>query len=68
MLGAVADAAAEDFDTHYRTNLLGPYLLSQRLLPMLRKRRGQVVFIKSLCLAPTAEVTDIKIRPMMNFE
>jgi NAD(P)-dependent dehydrogenase (short-subunit alcohol dehydrogenase family) len=148
MLGAVADAAAEDFDTHYRTNLLGPYLLSQCLLPMLRKRRGQIVFINSsagliaranvgqyaatkhalkaiadslreevncdgvrvlsvfagrtatpmqqrllasegrpflpdrllqpediasavinsLCLAPTAEVTEIKIRPMMKFE
>jgi NAD(P)-dependent dehydrogenase (short-subunit alcohol dehydrogenase family) len=45
--GAVAEALAEDFDLHYRTNLLGPYLLTQELLPLLRQRRGQVVFVNS---------------------
>src|SRR5262245_21174846 len=41
-MGAVAEASAEDFDLHYRTNVLGPYLLTQSLLPLLRARRGQV--------------------------
>ncbi|MBI3466484.1 MAG: SDR family NAD(P)-dependent oxidoreductase [Planctomycetes bacterium] len=45
--GAVADASVEDFDLHYRTNVLAPYLLTQTLLPLLRRQRGQVVFINS---------------------
>lgn len=46
-LGSVAEAVAEDFDLQYRTNCLGPYLLTQKLLPALRSQQGQVVFVNS---------------------
>jgi NAD(P)-dependent dehydrogenase (short-subunit alcohol dehydrogenase family) len=46
-MGSVAEAAAADFDLHYRTNLRSPYLLTQLLLPLLVERLGQVVFINS---------------------
>jgi NADP-dependent 3-hydroxy acid dehydrogenase YdfG len=45
--GRVADASAEDFDLQYRTNVLGPYLLTQGLLPLIRLRKGQIVFMNS---------------------
>ena len=40
-------APIEDLDRQYRTNVRGPYLLVQGLLPMLRACRGQVVFVNS---------------------
>lgn len=46
-LGPVARASVTDFDLQYRTNVLAPYALTQALLPMLRLRRGQIVFINS---------------------
>jgi NAD(P)-dependent dehydrogenase (short-subunit alcohol dehydrogenase family) len=46
-MGTVAEGSAEDFDLHYRTNLLGPYLLTQDLLPLILQRKGQIVFINS---------------------
>jgi NAD(P)-dependent dehydrogenase (short-subunit alcohol dehydrogenase family) len=46
-MGSVAEAAAKDFDLHYRTNLRSPYLLTQLLLPLLVKRQGQLVFVNS---------------------
>ena len=45
--GSVADAGVEDFDAQYRLNLRAPYVLTRALLPMLRARRGQIVFINS---------------------
>ena len=45
--GAIADAPVADLDEHYRVNVRGPYLLTQQLLPLLRARRGQVVFVNS---------------------
>jgi NAD(P)-dependent dehydrogenase (short-subunit alcohol dehydrogenase family) len=45
--GSVGKAPAEEFDLHYQTNLLGPYLLTQELLPMLLEQRGQIVFVNS---------------------
>jgi short-subunit dehydrogenase len=47
-IGAVERAAIEEFDHQYRVNLRAPYLLTQALLPMLRKGPGQVVFMNSL--------------------
>jgi NADP-dependent 3-hydroxy acid dehydrogenase YdfG len=35
------------FDRQYKTNVRAPYILTQALLPMLKARRGQVVFINS---------------------
>ena len=46
-LGPVAEAPVAELDAQYRVNVRGPYLLTQLLLPMLRARRGQVVFVNS---------------------
>ena len=40
-------ARIEDFDLQYATNVRAPYLLTQRLLPLLTAARGQIVFINS---------------------
>ena len=46
-LGHIETASLKDFDKHFQTNVRGPYALTQAFLPMLRERRGQVVFINS---------------------
>jgi NADP-dependent 3-hydroxy acid dehydrogenase YdfG len=46
-LGCVASAPVDALDDMYRLNLRAPYLLTQRLLPLLRRARGQVVFVNS---------------------
>ncbi len=46
-LGPVASLPVEEFDRQYRVNVRAPYLLTQLLLPMLRLRQGQIVFINS---------------------
>src|SRR5262249_1661370 len=45
--GPVASAPIEAFDRLYRANVRANYRLVQMLLPMLRKRPGQIVFINS---------------------
>jgi NADP-dependent 3-hydroxy acid dehydrogenase YdfG len=45
--GNIADSEPTDFDKLYQTNIRAPYLLTRALLPLLRLRRGQVVFINS---------------------
>jgi NADP-dependent 3-hydroxy acid dehydrogenase YdfG len=40
-------ASPADFDRQYRVNVRAPYVLTQALLPSLRQRRGQIVFINS---------------------
>jgi NADP-dependent 3-hydroxy acid dehydrogenase YdfG len=57
-LGHVAEVSADDFDVMFRTNVLGPYALTQALLPQLRQHRGQVVFINSsVAVTPRAGVS-----------
>ena len=46
-LGCVASAPVEVLDHLYRVNLRAPFALTQRLLPLLRHARGQVVFVNS---------------------
>jgi NADP-dependent 3-hydroxy acid dehydrogenase YdfG len=46
-LGKVEDAKIEDLDWQFRTNVRAPYLLTQVLLPMIKSRKGQIVFINS---------------------
>jgi NADP-dependent 3-hydroxy acid dehydrogenase YdfG len=46
-MGPVESAPAKEFDWQYRTNVRAPYILTQALLPMLRPRQGQIVFINS---------------------
>ena len=47
VLGDINSLTIDDFDRQYKTNVRAPYLLTQKLLPRLRARRGQVVFINS---------------------
>jgi NADP-dependent 3-hydroxy acid dehydrogenase YdfG len=46
-LSRLETASVEDFDWQYRTNVRAPYVLTQALLPMIRARQGQVVFLNS---------------------
>ena len=46
-MGSLDSVSIEDFDLQYKTNVRGPYLLTQCLLPLLKLRQGQVVFINS---------------------
>ena len=43
----MACARIEDFDLQYATNVRAPYVITQRLLPMLTAARGQIVFLNS---------------------
>lgn len=45
--GTMAEAPIEDLDQQYEVNVRAPYLLTQQLLPSLKERQGQVVFINS---------------------
>jgi NADP-dependent 3-hydroxy acid dehydrogenase YdfG len=42
-----AIAPVADLDRQYRTNVRGPYVLTQALLPLLRGCRGQITFLNS---------------------
>jgi NAD(P)-dependent dehydrogenase (short-subunit alcohol dehydrogenase family) len=46
-LGPIEDTPLEKLDWQYRTNVRAPYALTQSVLPMLRDRQGQIVFINS---------------------
>jgi len=45
--GPLEKAPLAQFDLMYRSNLRAHYALTQALLPLLRKQRGQIVFINS---------------------
>lgn len=45
--GPLEQAGVEALDSQYRVNVRAPYVLTQRLLPTLRARQGQVVFVNS---------------------
>ncbi len=47
MQAPLETALIDDFDRHYRVNVRAPHVLTQALLPQLRARQGQVVFINS---------------------
>jgi len=47
VLGTLSQTPVAQLDELYRVNVRGPYLLTQLLLPQLRARRGQVVFVNS---------------------
>ncbi len=46
-LGPLELAPVAELDEQYRANLRAPYALTQALLPMIKARRGQIVFINS---------------------
>jgi NAD(P)-dependent dehydrogenase (short-subunit alcohol dehydrogenase family) len=41
------DADIADLDAQYAINVRAPYLMTQRMMPLLEKSRGQIVFINS---------------------
>jgi short-subunit dehydrogenase len=45
--GNLADAPLVSMDLQYAVNVRGPLLLTQQLLPLLKKPRGQILFINS---------------------
>jgi len=47
VLGSLESAAIEHLDRQYRINVRAPYLLTQVLLPLLKARKGQIVFVNS---------------------
>jgi len=46
-LGSVETASVKDLDWQYSVNVRAPYVLTQALLPMIRTRAGEIVFINS---------------------
>ena len=46
-VGSVEDSNLAEFDELYHTNVRAPLALAQALLPMLKERAGQIVFINS---------------------
>ncbi len=46
-MGRVQDLSVHCLDEQYQVNVRAPYLLTQTMLPMIRSRAGQVVFINS---------------------
>jgi NADP-dependent 3-hydroxy acid dehydrogenase YdfG len=46
-VGRLEVASVEDFDQQFAANVRAPYLLTQILLPILKSRQGQIVFINS---------------------
>lgn len=53
-VGPVASTPVEELDREYRTNVRAPYLLTQLLMPLLVKARGQVVFVSSSAVGRAA--------------
>jgi NADP-dependent 3-hydroxy acid dehydrogenase YdfG len=45
--GSIEQGDAAGFDELYHTNIRAPYVLARSLLPQLKARRGQIVFINS---------------------
>jgi NADP-dependent 3-hydroxy acid dehydrogenase YdfG len=46
-LSSFEDASPDELDWHYKVNVRAPYLLTQGLLPMIKAREGQIVFVNS---------------------
>lgn len=46
-LSSLECANPDQLDWHYKVNVRAPYLLTQGLLPMIKARRGQIVFVNS---------------------
>ncbi len=46
-LGDVEAAGWDDLDEEYRVNLRAPFLLTKAFLPLLKRSKGQVVFVNS---------------------
>jgi short-subunit dehydrogenase len=47
IMGAVGNAALDSLKLHLKVNYIAPYLITQSLLPCLKKTQGQIVFINT---------------------
>ncbi len=47
LMGAIETAPVEDLDRQFQVNVRSPFMLTQFLLPYLRARKGQIVFVNS---------------------
>jgi NADP-dependent 3-hydroxy acid dehydrogenase YdfG len=46
-IARLENATVDDLDLQYRVNVRAPYLLTQALLPLLKRSQGEIVFINS---------------------
>jgi short-subunit dehydrogenase len=46
-MGRLESTPVDELDRQFKTNVRAPYLLSQFMLPMMKSRQGQIVFINS---------------------
>ncbi len=46
-MGETERTPVRDLDDQFRVNVRGPFLLTQKLLPALRQKQGQIVFVNS---------------------
>lgn len=46
-VGSLEDCPVDQLDSLYRVNVRAPFALTQSLLPLLKSRKGQIVFINS---------------------
>jgi NADP-dependent 3-hydroxy acid dehydrogenase YdfG len=46
-LGSLENSGADQLDAHYQTNVRAPYVLTQGLLPSIKSRQGQILFVNS---------------------
>lgn len=54
-LGTIAAMPVEDLDEQYKINTRAPFLLTQKLLPLVKKANGQIVFLNSTAGLQTRE-------------
>jgi short-subunit dehydrogenase len=54
-LGSVEILPVEKLDLQYKINTRAPYLLTQKLLPLVKKAQGQIVFLNSTAGLQTKE-------------
>jgi NADP-dependent 3-hydroxy acid dehydrogenase YdfG len=55
--GKLEQSSIQTMDALYAANVRGPYLITKKLLPVLKRPRGQIVFINSsAALSPRPEV------------
>ncbi len=47
VMGSFEELSVEDFDRLYQINVRAPFLITKTLLPLIRKSKGQIVFINS---------------------
>jgi len=50
-MGTIEEASVSEFDSQYQVNVRAPYILTQKLLPLLIESHGQVVFVNSSVVA-----------------